>query len=416
MDKIIKKKIWTRQRLTFLGVGAISINFFLYVFVWADGRSKLNVQIERLTTATVTKGKFQEYIIAQSTVQPLKTIRIDAVVGGHVIQKLAEGGTMVKEGEVLLLLENQNLQLSFLQSETEASRLVNDLQNTRQRLKVDKFTLQKNLADLDYQIAQAHEAHERNQKLWNGKAISEAEYNKTKRDYERLLRQREIDIQSQQYQDENSHIQIGQLEGTLNRTEKNVGLWRENLDNLAIKAPIAGLLSSIEVEVGSNITQGQNIAQIDDLKGFKLRAEIDEHYIARIFVGLKATCEFNDKKHNLTITKVYPEVRNGRFKIDLVFQQDAPTDLRRGLTLPTYLELGKSSQTLLVPVGGFFTDTGGNWVYVLDASGRQATKRNISLGRKNPDFYEVLSGLNEGEKIITSSYGNFGNKEILILK
>ena len=416
MDKIIKKRLWRRQRIILAGGGALFTAFILYAFVFADKRSRLNVNSERLTISTVKQGKFDEYVVVQSVVHPLKTIRIDAVVGGHVVQKMAEGGNMVKEGDVLLLLENQNLQLNFLQSETEASRLVNDLQNTRQRLKVDKFTLQKNLSDLDYQIAQARDAHERNEKLWNGKAISEAEYLKTKRDFERLTRQREIEIQSQKYQDENSHIQINQLEGTLNRTEKNVNLWRENLDNLAIKAPISGLLSSIDVEIGSNITQGQNIAQIDDLKGFKLRTEIDEYYISKVYVGLHATCEFNDKTHNLTVTKVYPEVRNGRFKIDLVFEGKTPDELRRGLTLPTHVELGKSAQTLLLPVGGFFTDTGGNWVYVLDSSGKKAIKRNVTLGRKNPNFYEVLSGLAAGEKVITSSYNNFGNKEVLNLQ
>ncbi|TAE14566.1 MAG: HlyD family efflux transporter periplasmic adaptor subunit [Bacteroidetes bacterium] len=415
MDKIRKKKFWNNQRLAVFGGSGILIAFVLYTFVFADGRSKLNVQTDRLTISTVKQGKFDEYIILQGVVQPLKTVRVDAIVGGHVVQKLAEGGSMVKEGDVLLMLENQSLQLSFLQSETEANRLVNDLQNTRQRLKVDKFTLQKNLATLDYQIAQAHEEFKRNEQLWNGKAISEAEYNKAKREYERLARQREIEMQSQNYQEENSHIQINQLEGTLNRTERNVGLWRKNLDNLSIKAPIAGLLSSIDVEIGSNIAQGQNIAQIDDLSGFKVRAEIDEHYISRVFVGLKATCEFSDQKIPIVISKVYPEVRNGRFKADFVFEKSSPADLRRGLTLPTYLELGKSAQSLLLPVGAFFSDSGGSWVYVLDSSGNRATKRAITLGRKNPDYYEVLSGLSVGEQVITSSYSGFGNKEVLML-
>ena len=339
MDRIIRKKIWTRQRLTLIGLSVIFIAFILYAFVFSDGRSKLNVAIERITISEVLQGKFDEYVVVQGIVQPLKTIRLDAVVGGYVKHKMAAGGTMVKEGDVLLLLENKNLQLSFMQSETEASRLVNDLQNTRQRLKVDKFNLQKNLSELDYQIAQAKEMHLRNEKLWSGKAISEAEYNKTKRDYEQLLSRRDIDVQSQQYQEENSNIQINQLEGTIDRTQRNVGLWRENLGNLAIKAPISGLLSSIEVEIGSNISQGQNIAQIDDLHGFKLRTEVDEHYISRVFVGLSASCEFNEKKYELAVLKVYPEVRNGRFKIDITFKGSMPEGIQRGLNIPINLEL-----------------------------------------------------------------------------
>jgi HlyD family secretion protein len=415
MDKIRKKNFWNRQRLTLFSLVSVFVAFVLYTFVFADSRSHLNVNSDRIVISPVKQGKFDEYVVLQGVVNPLKTVRVDAIVGGYVAQKLAEGGNMVKEGDVLLILENQGLQLSFLQSETEANRLVNDLQNTRQRLKVDKFTLQKNLSELDYQIAQAKEAHERNEKLWNGKAIAEAEYNRTKRDYERLVSQRNIEVQSQKYQEENSQIQISQLEGTLNRTDKNVTLWRKNLDNLAIKAPISGLLSSIDVEIGSNITQGQNIAQIDDLNGFKIRGEVDEHYISRVFVGLKATCEFSDTKHNITVSKVYPEVRNGRFKVDFIFEKEAPKDLRRGLTLPTYLELGKSAQSLLLPVGAFFSDTGGAWVYVLDSSGKRATKRTITLGRKNPEYYEVISGLSVGEQVITSSYGNFGGKEVLVL-
>lgn len=416
MDRKIEKKFWNAKRIALIGGGVALIALLIYQFAYADHRSKLNVDVEKLTISEVSEGSFDEFIIVQGVVQPLKTIQLDAIVGGYVTKKMVEGGNMVKQGDIILRLENQQLKLNFLQSETEASRLVNELQNTRQRLRVERFNLQKTLSDLDFQIDQAKDAHVRNEKLFKDKVISEAEYLTTKREYGRLSKQREIEIQSQQYQQENAEIQIKQLEGTLNRTQKNVDLWRQTLENLVVKAPVSGLLSSIDVEVGSNINQGQNIGQIDDMEGFKMRVNIDEHYISRIFAGLTGSFEFSGKTHPLTITKVYPEVAAGRFAVDMVFDEKTPAGIRRGQSSPIRLELGKSAQATLLPVGGFFSETGGNWVYVVNGDGGKAVKRDITLGRKNPQFYEVLEGLQPGDKVITSSYDNYGDKEVLELK
>ncbi len=416
MDKVIAKRFWTKQKMIFTGSGLALAAFVIYLAFFSDKRAKLNVEAEKLTISKVSEGNFDEFIIVQGVVQPLKTIQLDAIVGGYVTQKLVEGGNMVKQGDIILRLENQQLKLNFLQSETEASRLVNDLQNTRQRLKVERFTLQKTLSDLDFQIAQAKDAFDRNANLKKDNVVSDMDYQKTKREYERLKRQRDIEIESQKYQEENSGLQIKQLEGTLTRTQKNVDLWRQTLENLVVKAPVSGLLSSINVEIGSNINQGQNIGQIDDMNGFKLRAEIDEHYISRIFTGLKAKFEFSGESHQMEIIKVYPEVLNGRFAVDMIFTKIAPSGIRRGQSSPIRLELGESQKAKLLPVGGFFSDTGGNWVYVLEKDGKKAVKRNITLGRKNPQYYEILDGLSPGDQVITSSYSNYGDKEILELK
>jgi HlyD family secretion protein len=413
MDRQLEKKFWTKQRTALTAGIVLLLSFIIYQFGFADKRSKLNVEADKLTIATVETGNFDEFIVVTGVVQPLKTIRLDAIVGGYVKEKLVDGGSMVQQGQVILKLENQSLKLNFLQSETEASRLVNDLQNTRQRLKVERFGLRKTLTTLDFQMDQAKDSYDRNKKLYTDKVIPESEFLKSKRDYESLVKQREIEIESQQYQEDNSKMQIGQLEGTLSRTQKNVDLWRQTLDNLVVKAPVSGLLSSIDVEVGSNINQGQNIGQIDDLNGFKMRVAIDEHYISRIFAGLTGSFEFNGKEYALEITRIYPEVKSGRFEVDMRFPKGAPEGIKRGQSSPIRLELGKAAKALLLPVGGFFSDTGGNWVYVLDNSRKQATKRNITLGRKNPEFYEVLEGLQAGEKVITSSYANFGEKEVL---
>lgn len=413
MDRALPKRFWTQQRLIPSGGGLLLAGLLAYTFFFADKRSKLNVEREKITVSPVKIGAFEEFIAVTGVVQPLKTIRLDAIEGGYVTQKLVEGGTQVTKGQVLLKLENQSLKLSFLQSETEANRLVNDLQNTRQRLRVERFALRKNLADLDAQIDQAKDSYDRAKLLFKDKVVSEEDYLKAKRAYDRLAKQREIEAESQKYQEDNSKLQIQQLEGTLARTQRNVALWQETLSNLVVKAPVSGQLSSIDVEVGSNINRGQNIGQIDDLDGFKMRVGVDEHYNSRIFAGLKGVFEYNGADHELEITRVYPESRNGRIDVDMKFVKAAPANLKRGQSSPIRLELGKAAKATLLPVGGFFSDTGGNWVYVLDNSGKRATKRTITLGRKNPEFYEVLEGLQPGEQVITSSYENFGDNEVL---
>ncbi|MBO0930825.1 efflux RND transporter periplasmic adaptor subunit [Fibrella aquatilis] len=413
MDRALPKRFWTQQRLILSGGGLLLAGLLAYTFFFADKRSKLNVEREKITVSPVKVGAFEEFIAVTGVVQPLKTIRLDAIEGGYVTQKLVEGGTQVTQGQVLLKLENQGLKLSFLQSETEANRLVNDLQNTRQRLRVERFALRKTLADLDAQLDQTKDTYERQAKLYKDKVVSEEDYLKAKRAYERLLKQREIEAESQKYQEDNSALQIKQLEGTLARTQRNVALWQQTLENLVVKAPVSGQLSSIDVEVGSNINRGQNIGQIDDLNGFKMRVGVDEHYISRVFPGLGGSFEFNGQDYTLSISRVYPEVRNGRFDVDMIFPKGVPQGIKRGQSSPIRLELGKAAKATLLPVGGFFSDTGGNWVYVLDNSGKRATKRTITLGRKNPEFYEVLEGLQPGEQVITSSYENFGDNEVL---
>ncbi len=413
MDRTLPKRFWNRQRILLSVSGLLLASLLAYSFFFTDRRTKLNVEKDKITVSVVTTGPFDDFIAVTGVVQPLKTIRLDAIEGGYVTQKLVEGGSQVAQGQVLLKLENQNLKLSFLQSETEANRLVNDLQNTRQRLRVERYTLRKTLADLDAQLDQTKDTYDRQAKLFKDKVISEEDYLKAKRAYDRLVKQRDIEVESQKYQEENAKLQIVQLEGTLQRTEKNVALWKQTLDNLVVRAPVAGQLSSIDVEVGSNINRGQNIGQIDDMNGFKMRVGVDEHYNNRIFAGLNGSFDYNGTQHELEITRVYPESRNGRIDVDMKFIKAAPNGLKRGQSSPIQLELGKAAQATLIPVGGFFSDTGGNWVYVVDKLGRRATKRTITLGRKNPEFYEVLTGLQPGEQVITSSYENFGDNEVL---
>jgi HlyD family secretion protein len=414
MDKQIKKKTWTPQRIG-MGVAVIAFLVFTVYSVFLSGKhSTLNVNRDKITVSDVQKGVFDEFIVVTGVVQPLKTYQMDAIEGGYVVQKYIDGGATVKQGDLILRLENQRLTLDFVNRETEMYELINNLENTRLRLKQDKFTLERTLNELEYQIRQAKDEHDRNSKLYADKVIPEQDFIRTKNTYERLVKQREIEIKNQEFQQENSIVQIKQLEGTLDRTKLNLSMMKENLANLFVKAPVGGLLSRVDVEVGQSIATGQNIGQIDDLSGFKMRVDVDEHYISRIFQGLEGSFEFNGGANKLEVYKVYPEVRSGRFEVDMSFASKVPDGIRRGQSVPVRLQLGKPAEAILLPTGGFFSDTGGNWVYVLSAAGDRASKRKITLGRKNPQFFEVLDGLQAGEKVITSSYENFGDKDVLV--
>lgn len=415
MDRPIQKKVFTPQRIA-LGLAIVAFLVFAVRTLLMGTQSSLNVERERITVSKVERGVFDEFIVVTGVVQPLKTYQLDAIEGGYVAQKLLDGGASVRQGDLILKLENQRLMLDFVNRETEMYDLINNLENTRLRLRQDKFTLKKTLSELDYQIRQAKDDHDRNAKLFADKVISEQEFTKTKIIFERLSQQRDIEIENQKFQEENSIIQIKQLEGTLDRTRLNLTMMKQNLENLAVRAPVSGLLSRVDVEIGASITAGQNIGQIDDLNGFKMRVEVDEHYISRIFPGLEGSFEFNGATTKLVVSKVYPEVRNGRFEVDMTFGAKIPDGIRRGQSVPVRLQLGKPAEATLLATGGFFSDTGGNWVYVLNENGSKAEKRNISLGRKNPQFYEVLSGLQAGEQVITSSYENFGDKDVLNLQ
>jgi len=413
MDRKIEKKFWNRKRIMMIGGGAAVAMLLLYTLIFADHRATLNVEKDKITISPVKKGTFDVYIAVTAVVMPLKTIRLDAIEGGYVSRKYLDGGSMVKEGDSILKLDNQHMMMDFVNHETEIYRLRNELQNTRLSIRQQEFTMQQTISDIDAKIEAAQDLYDRNKQLVEEKIVARQDFNKNKFELEGLLRQKDIQLQSQKYQQDNARMQITQLEGTLTRTQRNLELMRENLNSLIVRAPVSGLLSSIDVEVGSSITAGQNIGQIDDLNGFKLRADIDEHYVSQVFAGLRASFEFDGKSYDMVVTKVYPEIKSGRFQADMTFEKNTPEGIRRGQSSPIRLVLGKSAEAILLPLGGFFSDTGGNWVYVVDKSGKKAVKRNISLGRKNPLYFEVLEGLQPGDQVITSSYENFGNKDVL---
>lgn len=416
MDKKIKKKKWTVGRISSISFGALFVSFVLYNFIFADKGSKLNVSAEKINISDVVKGQFREFIPVDGNVMPIKTIRLDAIEGGNVERKYLEGGEMVSRGDTILKLANNSLVQNFVREETQTFRLVNELANTKLSLERNKFELKRRLTALDYDIDAAKDAYERGAKLRDEKVISEQEYLNLKRAYDRLVTNRQIEIESQKFDTKSTEAQIRQTTETLDRTRRNLEMIKANLDNLYIKAPISGSLSSVNVEIGESIMPGQNIGQIDDLAAFKVRATIDEHYIARIYEGLEGTFDFAGQTHKLKIYKIYPEVINGLFSVDLKFENELPEDIRRGQTLQIKLQLSENIEAVQIPRGSFYQTTGGNWIFVVDESGSYATRRNIRLGRQNPRFYEVIEGLQPGEKVVVSSYDGYEDKDRLVFK
>ncbi|MEQ8546417.1 MAG: efflux RND transporter periplasmic adaptor subunit [Cyclobacteriaceae bacterium] len=418
MDRKIKKKTFTIKKVATWGGLTLFVLFILYSFIFSEGGTKLNVEKEKINIATVLEGEFREFIPVDGNVMPIKTIRLDAIEGGVVEKKFYEGGILVDKGDTILKLSNNDLLQNFVREETQAFILVNNVENTKLGLQRNQFELRRNLIELEYQIDEAKDAYVRGKELYKDKIISDQEYLTLKRNYDRLIDSKEIQIESTKFDSLNARLQIAQAENTLKRTKANLEMIKKNLDNLYIKAPISGRLSTVNVEVGESISSGQNIGQIDDLNGFKVRASIDEHYIARIYEGLKGTFSFAGSEYELAIYKVYPEVNNGLFEVDMEFANTAsiPRGIRRGQTLQIRLQLSENITAVQIPRGSFYQTTGGNWIFVLANGESEAVRRNIKLGRQNPRYYEVLEGLQPGEKVIISSYEGYEDKDKLVLK
>ncbi|MEM9895679.1 MAG: efflux RND transporter periplasmic adaptor subunit [Bacteroidota bacterium] len=415
MDRKIKKKKWTIKRLGIILGAIVLISFISYNVLLAGGGTKLNVEREKINIASVKEGDFQEFIPVDGNVFPIKTIRLDAIEGGVVSRKHYDGGILVQEGDTILELANNDLLQSFVREETQAFILVNNLENTKLSLQRNQFDLRRNLLELDYQIDAARDAYERGEKLFEDNIISEQEFLNLKREHNRLQDNRAIQIESNRFDSLNASLQIKQTEATLKRTKENLEMIKRNLDNLYIKAPIEGRLSAVSVEVGESIATGQNIGQIDDLNGFKVRATIDEHYISRIYSGLNGSFSFAGNEFDLEITKVYPEVNNGLFEVDMKFDT-IPNGIRRGQTLQIRLQLSENITAIQIPKGSFYQITGGNWIFVLNEDETQAVRRDIRLGRQNTRYYEVVEGLQPDEKVVVSSYRGYEDKDILVIK
>jgi len=417
MDRKIKKKKLTPKRIIGILFAVGFLAFCFYQFVLGDYSIKLNVRKERITISTVKEGPFQEYIPVIGTVIPKRTIYLDAVEGGRVEKVYVEAGTFVKKGRSILTLANTDMLLDIMNREAEFFQLNNDLRNAQLIMEQNQLNLQSQLLELDYRIKQSKRKYHREQILRNKEIIAAEQFEETKTEYEYLGRKKELTQRTYEQDTRFRKHQIKQIEASLERMEANLKIAKQKLDDLTIKAPFTGHLTSLNAEIGESKKRGERMGQIDILDGFKIRVPVDEHYIARINNGQHGEFAFNEKTYQLIIIKIYPEVSDGRFEIDMEFNGLQPEDITRGQTLHIRLELGNLSTAVLLPQGGFYQKSGGQWVYVVDKSREFAVKRKINLGRQNPEVFEVLFGLQPGEQVITSSYDNYGdNIDKLVLK
>lgn len=416
MDRKIKKKKWPPKKIAMVASVVIFIGLVVYVFIFKMGKSTLNVKKERITISTVTKGPFREFIPIMGNVLPIKTFYLDAVEGGRIEDIYVEAGSMLKKGDNILRLTNTDLILTIMWREAELFQQSNNLRNTRLQLEQYRLSLSMELARIENNLQQQRRKYERYKELVKDSLISKHEFELVKDQYEYLIRSKELAIESQKNELEFRQSQVDALEAGLKRMQDNLEIVKGKQEDLTIKAPISGHLTALNAEIGQSKSPGERLGHIDVLEGFRVRAAIDEHYLARIEIDRTGEFDWAGGSYELIIKKIYPEVREGRFEVDMEFKSKVPEGIRRGLTLHIRLELGDVSEAVLLARGGFYQTTGGNWVYVVDGDEKLATKRKISIGMQNPQFFTVLQGLEPGEKVITSSYESFGNMERLILK
>ncbi|UCH62036.1 MAG: HlyD family efflux transporter periplasmic adaptor subunit [Fidelibacterota bacterium] len=416
MDRKIEKPKWPLKRIALYAAGAILLTLVVYSFVFGDKSARLNVQVERLTISTVQRGDFQEFIPVNGVVLPIKTIYLDAVQGGRVEIIYLEAGSMLKEGDKILKLENANLQLNIMMQETSLLEQLTHLRNTRMTMEQNRLNLEGQLVNADYQVQRMSRLYDQKKALYDKQLIAFQEYAEAKDELEFYQQSRQLLLETHRQDSILQEMRINQMENSVSRIQENLDMLQQTLESLVLRAPISGHLTSLDAEIGESKSPGQRLGQIDVLEGFKVRAPIDEHYITRIESGQGGEFDLAGETYRLVITKIYPEVQNGQFEVDLEFSEIVPTNIRRGQTVRMRLELGQLAEATLLARGSFYQQTGGRWVFVVDPSGGFAAKKPIQLGRQNPLHYEVLKGLEPGERVITSSYDNFGESDRLILK
>ena len=416
--KLEKKKglkaVFQKKNLPYAFAGLLVV--FIAWLLLRDNSSTLRVNSETVVTALVERGEFNDYVRLTGTVQPITTVQLSPLESGVVERIVHEEGTKVKRGDVILEMSNNSLSMQILQSEADLAEKQNILRNTLISMEQERLSLRQEKLQLDLEVNRLKRTYLQNEELYKSDLIAKEDYLQSKENYELAVNKRELILERQKQDSLYRSSQVKQMEESLKSMELNMQLIRERVDNLKVKAPIDGEVGMLDVVLGQSLSQGMNIGQINDLSAYKVQAQVDEHYIDRVITGLTASFERQDNKFEMTLRKVYPEVRNGQFKADFRFTDNVPENIRSGQTYYLNLQLGQPTDAAIIPRGSFFQKTGGRWIYVVDESGEKAYKREIRIGRQNPQYYEVLEGLNPGERVITSSYDNFGDNEVLILK
>ena len=417
MDKIIEKKTGWRVAFTKKALpwwlGALLVVFVIYLIARPNNKT-LRVDKETVTISTAVKGEFNDYIRISGRVQPMTTIQLSPQEGGIVEKILIEEGSPVKAGDAILILNNDNLDLQILNSEAELAEKENILRNTQIQMEQQKLDVRQNVLEYGMQVDRLRRAYEQQKALYEDKLIAREEYLKAEEDY-RLAKQK-YDLMAERSKQDSLYrgTQIDRMEESLENMQLNMSMIRRRKSNLIVKAPIDGELGLLDVVLGQSIAAGTKIGQINSVGTYKVEAQIDEHYIDRVVAGLEATFERQGETYSTVIRKVYPEVRDGKFKADFKFDGEQPDNIRSGQTYYLNLQLGQPEEAVIIPRGTFYQKTGGKWIYVVNKEGTKAVKREIRIGRQNPQYYEVLEGLEPGEKVITSGYDTYGDSDVLV--
>ena len=383
---------------------------------FTSGKSKLNVALDRITISEVKQGTFQEFIPVNGVVLPLKTIYLDAIEGGRIEEKLVEDGAVVAKGQPILRLSNTDLELSLVNQQTSVYNLLTQMQISRNAAQQNTVNKLNQMTDVDNNLKEAKRIYDLNKHLYEQKAIGSQEFRQAENNYNYQLEKKKLTEQILKQDNTSNAQQVSQAHQSYKGSQNALNVMRKKVGDLIVRAPVNGQLTSLDAEIGQSKNKGERLGQIDVLDGYKVRVDVDEHYISRVFIGLMAETSFAGKNYKLKIDKVYTQVNNGRFQVDMHFVDAVPEGIRRGQTMQLRLALSDETQALLLAKGGFYQQTGGNWVFKLDNDGKTAYKADVQLGRQNPEYYEVLSGLKPGEKVVTSSYENYGNMQELVLK
>ncbi len=416
MDRVIEKKYWNKKRiLTIAGVVAL-IGLIGASYYYTSGPSKLSVETDRITVSEVKKGVFQENIPVNGVVLPETTIYLDAVEGGRVEEKYVEDGAVMKKGQPILRLSNTDLELSLVNQETSVYNLLTQMQIARNAAQQNTTTKLNQMTDVDNLLKEAERVYLLDKHLYEQKVIGSQEFRQAENNYNYQVAKKKLTAQILGQDSLSTKQQLDQAKQSYEGSQNALAVMRKKVGDLIVRAPVDGQLTSLDAEQGQNKNKGERLGQIDVLGGFKVRVDVDEHYLSRIYTGLKGSFSFADTSYQLEIKKVYTQVTNGRFQVDMQFTGKVPKGIRRGQTLQILLALSDERQSILLAKGGFYQQTGGNWIFKVSADGSKAYKVDIQLGNQNVDYYEVLQGLQPGDKVVTSSYENYGTMQELVLK
>jgi HlyD family secretion protein len=416
MDRVIAKKVWGKKRIMMV-VGIVALLSLVFAsWYFTSGNSKLNVNTDRITISEIKQGTFQEFIPVNGVVLPVTTIYLDALEGGRVEEKFVEDGAIMKKDQPILRLSNTDLELSLVNQETSVFNLLTQMQISRNAAQQNTIGKLNQRTDVDNSLKEAERIYKLNKKLYDEKVIGGQEFRQSENNYKYQLEKKKLADEVLKKDTVSSRQEQEQANQSFARTQNALQVMRKKVGDLIVRAPVDGQLTSLDAEIGQSKNKGERLGQIDVMSGFKVRVDVDEHYISRIFNGLMGECSFAGKNYKLSIKKVFTQVTNGRFQVDMEFKDSVPQGIRRGQTLQIRLALSDETTALLLPKGGFYQQTGGNWIFKVAENGNVAYKIDIQLGRQNPDYYEVMQGLKPGDKVVTSSYENYGNMQELVLK